>query len=62
MNAFNVEDRKMLSTTVVCPRCHATNIPNASETIEIDQTGSRSFFTNCTFESPVEDFLPIEKP
>jgi transcription elongation factor Elf1 len=61
MNAFNVEYRKMLSTTVVCPRCKATNIPNASETIEIDQTGTRAFCTNCTFERPVEAFLPKEK-
>jgi len=62
MNAFNVEYRKMLSDTVVCPKCGATNIPNASATIEIDQTGLRAECSNCNFERPVEAFLPKEKP
>jgi len=61
MNAFNVEYRKMLADTVICPKCGQQNTPNASERVEIDQTGTRAFCTNCTFERPVEAFLPKEK-
>ena len=46
----------------VCPKCGATNIPNASPTIEIDQTGTKGVCSVCAFSRPIEAFLPKEKP
>lgn len=62
MNIFNVEYRRMLAAKVLCPRCGAKNKANASPTIHIDQTGTRAECSNCSFERPVEAFLPKETP
>lgn len=62
MNAFNVQYRKMLAETVRCPKCGEQNIPHASPTVHIDQTGTRAECSNCSFERPVEAFLPKETP
>ena len=61
MNVFNIEYRKMLADVVVCPRCKATNVPNASPTIEIDETGLKAACNQCSFARPIEAFLPREK-
>lgn len=58
MNAFNVAYRAMLAREVKCPHCGVQNVPNASETIEIDSTGTRAYCNNCSFSRPVEGFLP----
>jgi hypothetical protein len=62
MNAFNVAYRQMLAAIVICPRCQAMNTPHASETILIDQTGTKGECSSCSFARPIEAFLPKEKP
>jgi len=58
VNAFNVAYRQMLAKEVRCPRCEAMNVPKASPTIVIDETGTRAECVQCNFERPVEAFLP----
>lgn len=58
MSAFSEAYRAMRSKQVFCPRCTAENKAGASETIRIDPTGTRAECTNCSFERPIEAFLP----
>lgn len=50
--------RAMLTKDLYCRKCQAMNLPNASPTIEVDQTGTRALCAQCTNEGPIEKFQP----
>lgn len=58
MSAFNEAYRALVTREAKCPKCKEMNVPNASPTIEVDQTGTKGHCNNCSFERPIEAFLP----
>lgn len=40
MSAFGDAVKQMLAETLMCPRCHAHNLPKAKPTLEPEQNGS----------------------
>ena len=58
MSDFNQAYRHMLRKEVICPKCGAANLPHASETVLINDVGTRAECTVCSFERPVEAFMP----
>lgn len=55
---FNEAYRHMLRKEVFCPRCKTTNVTGASDTIVVNDVGTRAECTNCSFERPIEAFMP----
>jgi hypothetical protein len=51
--------RKLLTTSLRCPKCPAANRPGATY-IEIDDTGSRAFCSVCSHAGPLDIFQPKE--
>lgn len=58
MSAFTDAYREMVTKQAKCPMCGDMNVPNASPTIEIDQTGTKCCCNNCCCSRPIEEFLP----
>ncbi len=48
----------LLAKDLYCRKCKAMNVPNASPTIEPDQTGTRAQCSQCNAEGPIENFQP----
>lgn len=58
MSAFNEAYRALLARDMKCPACGEMNVPKASLTIELDQTGTRAECRSCSFEGLLSAFLP----
>lgn len=58
MSAFNEAYRAMVTDKARCPHCKTENKKGTSPTIEVDQTGTKGYCTNCSFSRPIEAFLP----
>lgn len=58
MSQFNEAYRHMLRKEVICPKCGAMNTPKASDTVLINPVGTRAECSVCSFERPVEAFMP----
>lgn len=57
---FHEAVQKKLGKDLVCPKCHAFNVPNASPTIRVDLTATRAECSSCSFESVLERFTHKE--
>ena len=60
-SAFHAAVQQILAADLVCPGCGEVNLVRASESIRLDQTGTRAECSVCSFEATIESFQPKEK-